>query len=83
MSKAFFPSPSIYHSGWELRGWAGVALYNRWLALLSCNLVLALFEAVQVMRGVPDSTLPGWPPGTPEVSLVSAALPFAAAASAV
>ena len=52
-------------------------MYNRWLALLSCNLVLALFDAAQAMRGAQDCVLPGWPPGTSEVSLVSAVLPFA------
>ncbi len=62
----------------ELRGWAGVALYNRWYAMISCNLVLVLFDAAQAMRGVLDRPSPAWPADTLEVSMVSAVLPFTA-----
>ncbi|CAE8603708.1 unnamed protein product, partial [Polarella glacialis] len=62
----------------NLRGWAGVASFSRWLALLSCELQRALFEASQAMWGSTGRLAaeePEWQ------SLVAAALPFAGRAS--
>ena len=60
-----------------LRGWAGVAMFQRWLGLLSCSLQASLFEAVQAMRG-DVGALPAVMPC--ECPAVLAALPFASPA---
>ena len=49
-----------------LRGWAGVALFNRWLSLLSVALQRSLFESAQAAWGRPD-----------QGSLLGDCLPFA------
>eukprot|EP00973_Karenia_brevis_P082509 11437087-Karenia_brevis.AAC.1 len=57
-----------------LRGWAGVALFNRWLGVLSCGLQQGMFEACRAMLGsvgVPRAVDP------PMAPLALAALPFA------
>ena len=53
-----------------LRGWAGSALFARWLALLSCELQRSLFDATQQMGGVVGRLLtasPGPLAGSPLV----------------
>ena len=57
-----------------LRGWAGTAMFQRWLCLLSCGLQTSLFTAVQAMRGA-SGMLVGEVPA--RGSAVMAALPFA------
>eukprot|EP00973_Karenia_brevis_P077584 10781225-Karenia_brevis.AAC.1 len=57
-----------------LRGWAGVALFNRWLGVLSCSLQQSMFDAVQAMlgnRGQLRTTV------REPLPLLLAALPFA------
>ncbi|CAE8600843.1 unnamed protein product, partial [Polarella glacialis] len=60
----------------NLRGWAGIACFNRWLALLSCELQRAMFDASQAMWGSTGRLAAVLPEGLP---LIAAALPFAAA----
>ena len=62
-----------------LQGWAGAALYSRWLGRLSCNLQRALFDASQAMRGEVGRAGSADPPGGP---LAAAAQLFAAVRSA-
>ncbi|CAE8698950.1 unnamed protein product [Polarella glacialis] len=62
----------------NLRGWAGIACFNRWLALLSCELQRAMFDASQAMWGATGRLAAVLPEGLP---LIATALPFAAAAS--
>ena len=56
-----------------LRGWASVALFQRWLAQLSCELHRALHEASLAMWGKCGRLQTAAPEEGP---LVSAALPF-------
>jgi len=57
-----------------IRSWAGVALYQRWLALISCELQRSMHDAALAMWGAIGrltATIPE------EAPLVAAALPFA------
>jgi len=57
-----------------LGGWAGAALFNRWLALISCELQRSLHDSASAMWGSHGSlqaTLPAQAP------LATAVLPFA------
>ena len=59
--------------GGPLRGWASLALFQRWLAQLSCELQRALHEATLAMWGKCGRLRTAAPEEGP---LVSAALPF-------
>ena len=62
--------------GGHLRGWAGTALFQRWLSLLSCELQRSLHDAALAMWGACGRLRTGPPEDVP---LVVAVLPFAAA----
>ena len=54
-------------------GWAGVAMFQRWLCLVSCGLQASLFEASMAMQGTVGALQAAVPePG----SAVLAGLPF-------
>ena len=61
--------PRVEEREERLRGWAGTALMQRWLALLSSELPCAQFEAARAAWG---DALRG-----PDRGLMAAALPFA------
>ena len=60
-----------------VRGWAGVALFQRWLALFSCNLIRAPFEASQAIWGETGPVSAALPAGLAGAPLLAAVLPFA------
>ena len=53
----------VVESDARMRGWAGVALLQRWQALLSCQLQRSLYEAVQASWGAAGPLQAGDPPG--------------------
>ena len=63
----------VEQHGPELHGWAGAAIFNRWLALLSCELQRALHDAALAMWGATGRCRAVWPEEGP---LRSAALAF-------
>ena len=62
--------------GGHLRGWAGTALFQRWLSLLSCELQRSLHDSALAMWGACGRLQAGPPDDGPLVAVV---LPFAAA----